>query len=72
MKKLAQWLMTQAALEEFPGIQIDCAHEAVTRVWLLPPEPFTAQLVANLILDCTPKRMKKGRPFILSRMGSKS
>lgn len=47
MKKLAQWLMRQAAEDGFRGVQIECAHDAVTHVWLHPPEPFSAELLGK-------------------------
>lgn len=48
MKKLAHWLMREAALEGYRGIQIECAHDAVTHTWLHPPKPFTVDLIAKL------------------------
>ena len=47
MKKLAQWLMREAALEGYRGIQIECGHDAVTHTWLHPPKPFEGDLVAK-------------------------
>ncbi len=47
MKKLAHWLMRQAAENGFSGIQIECNHDAVSHTWLHPPEPFTAELLGT-------------------------
>ena len=48
MKGLAHWLMREAKLKGFKGIQIECAHAAVTHVWMHPPAPFTAEMLASL------------------------
>jgi hypothetical protein len=47
MKKLALWLMKQATENGFRGVQIECAHDAVTHVWLNPPKPFSAELLGK-------------------------
>lgn len=48
MKKQAHWLMKQAALTGFRGIQIECVHDAVHHVWMNPPEPYTAELISEM------------------------
>ena len=47
MKGLAYWLMRQAKLLGYRGIQIECAHPAVSYVWLHPPVPFTAEVISS-------------------------
>lgn len=47
-RKLANWLMRQAAMEGYRGIQIECFHSAVTNTWLNPPQPFQAELIGSL------------------------
>ena len=47
MTKMAQWLMREAKLKGFRGIQIECLHEAVTKAWLHPPAPFTANVITS-------------------------
>lgn len=44
---LARHMMRQAAAEGFRGIQIQCLHDAVSRVWSHPPEPFRGEVVAR-------------------------
>lgn len=47
-RKLANWLMREAALQGYRGIQIECAHNAVTNTWLHPPKPFHAELIGSI------------------------
>ncbi|KAK9385166.1 hypothetical protein V1515DRAFT_630997 [Lipomyces mesembrius] len=47
MKKLAQWLMREAAGRGYIGIEIPCAHDAVIKAWLYPPSPFKASVVSQ-------------------------
>ncbi len=61
MKKLAQWLMREAALEGFRGIQIECGHDAVTHTWLHPPKPFRSDLVATLDLGTYEQEDESGK-----------
>ena len=46
MKGVSHWLMRQAKLLGFRGIQIECAHPAVYHVWAHPPAPYTAEVVS--------------------------
>lgn len=46
-RKLANWLMREAAIQGYRGIQIECAHNAVTNTWLHPPKPFHAELIGS-------------------------
>lgn len=48
MKKQAQWLMREAERNGYRGIQIETAHNAVTKTWLNPPKPFKGTLVSEL------------------------
>jgi hypothetical protein len=50
MKTLAQWVMHEAARTGFRGIQIECLHGNVTKIWSNPPPPFKAELVSMLDL----------------------
>jgi hypothetical protein len=68
MKKLAHYLMRHAASLGFRGIQIECAHDAVTHTWLHPPEPFKAQLISSFRTetyeeDADDESGKKVNPF---------
>jgi hypothetical protein len=47
-RKLANWLMREAAIQGYKGIQIECAHSAVTKTWLHSPKPFQAELIESL------------------------
>jgi hypothetical protein len=47
-RKMANWLMREAADQGYRGIQIETAHDAVTHTWLHPPKPFQAELIAEL------------------------
>ncbi|KAK9355639.1 hypothetical protein V1523DRAFT_424017 [Lipomyces doorenjongii] len=47
MKKLAKWLMHEAAGRGYIGIEIPCAHDAVIKAWLNPPSPFKASVVSQ-------------------------
>lgn len=47
MKEMAHFLMRRAAQEGFRGINIECLHNAVCHVWLNPPPPFKATLIAQ-------------------------
>lgn len=44
---LARHMMRQAAADGFRGIQIQCLHDSVCRVWSRPPEPFRGEVVAR-------------------------
>jgi hypothetical protein len=46
-RKLADWLMREAAGQGYRGIQIACVHDAVTHTWLNPPKPFKAELIGS-------------------------
>lgn len=48
MKALAHFVMLDAAKKGFKAIQIETAHDAVNHVWMNPPGPFRAELVAEL------------------------
>ncbi|POS73642.1 hypothetical protein DHEL01_v207967 [Diaporthe helianthi] len=44
---LARHMMREYAAAGFRGIQIQCLHDSVFRVWSCPPEPFSAEVVAR-------------------------
>lgn len=46
MKKMAHFLMHEAASRGFRGIKIEAFHPAVHHVWMNPPAPFKATLLA--------------------------
>ena len=48
MGKQARWLMRQADAMGFRGINIECAHDAVTHVWSNPPAPYKSLLASEL------------------------
>ncbi|KAK6812162.1 hypothetical protein RU639_011961 [Aspergillus parasiticus] len=48
MKRMAHWLMRDAARKGFKGIEIPCFHDAVIGVWSNPPAPFRGEIVAQL------------------------
>jgi hypothetical protein len=50
MKRLAHTLMHRAYADGFRGIQIECAHPAVTHVWSHPPEPYKGEVISKV--DC--------------------
>ncbi|KAL4876763.1 hypothetical protein BJY04DRAFT_199426 [Aspergillus karnatakaensis] len=50
-KKMAQWLMWDAAEKGFRAINIECFHDAVHHIWTNPPAPFRAELVAIVRAD---------------------
>lgn len=47
MKELAHFLMRRAAEEGFRGVSIECLHDAVCHVWMNPPDPSRARLIAQ-------------------------
>jgi len=62
MGKLARWLMKEAKVRGFKGIQIECVHDAVTKVWLHPPEGMKGELVCSFDTE-TYVDEEGGRPF---------
>lgn len=44
---LARHMMRECAARGFRGIQIQCLHDSVHRVWSCPPGPFGAEVVAR-------------------------
>lgn len=44
---LARHMMRDCAARGFRGIQIQCLHDSVHRVWSCPPVPFRAEVVAR-------------------------
>ena len=66
MRKMADWLMREAAGQGYRGIQIETTHDAVMHTWLHPPKPFQAELIAKLdmaIYEQENEEGKKVRPF---------
>ena len=47
MTGMSHWLMREAELKGFRGIQIEGVHDAVTATWMSPRAPFKAELVAS-------------------------
>jgi hypothetical protein len=65
-RKMADWLMREAAGQGYRGIQIETTHDAVTHTWLHPPKPFQAELVAKLDMATYEQENEGGkrvRPF---------
>jgi hypothetical protein len=65
-RKMADWLMREAAGQGYRGIQIETAHDAVTHTWLHPPKPFQAKLIAKLDMATYEQEREGGkrvRPF---------
>lgn len=48
MKRLAHFLMREAAHEGYRGIQIEALHDAVIHVWCNPPAPYTGHLISKV------------------------
>lgn len=48
MGNLARFLMREAKLQGFKGIQIEGAHDAVNHVWTHPPSPFKGELITKV------------------------
>jgi hypothetical protein len=68
-RKLANWLMREAALQGYRGIQIECAHDAVTNTWLHPPKPFPAELIGSVDMATYEQETEDGskiKPFVPS------
>lgn len=66
MGQLARWLMREAAGKGYRGIQIECAHDAVTHTWLHPPDPFKGDLIGRLDTATYEEKGEQGqlvRPF---------
>ena len=63
MKKLAQWLMREAALKGYRGIQIECAHDAVTHTWMNAPKPFKSELVVQFDTATYVQEDENGKKF---------
>ena len=65
-RKLANWLMREAVGHGYRGIQIECVHDAVTRTWLHPPEPFKSELIGKFDMatyEQEDEEGRKSRPF---------
>ena len=60
-KKLAHWLMREAAGQGYRGIQIEPAHDAVTDQWLHPPKPFKSELISKLDMATWEEEDEEGR-----------
>ena len=45
------WVMRKAAEDGFRGINIECLHDAVCHVWMIPPEPYRARLIAQFNIN---------------------
>lgn len=66
MKKMAQFMMHQAAERGFRGIQIETASDAVERVWANPPPNYSAVVVSAFhtrTLEETDDKGDKVYPF---------
>ncbi|TKA70416.1 hypothetical protein B0A49_06214 [Cryomyces minteri] len=61
MKKLAQFLMREAKLEGYRGIQIECLHDAVTHTWCHPPQPFKGELIAEVDMETYEEEAEDGK-----------
>ena len=48
MSGTARWLMREAALKGFRGIQIEALHDKVTHVWSKPEPPFKGHIVSQV------------------------
>jgi hypothetical protein len=69
-RKLANWLMREAAIQGYRGIQIECAHNAVTNTWLHPPKPFQAELIGSVDMATYELETEDGskiKPFVPSK-----
>jgi hypothetical protein len=60
-RKMADWLMREAAGQGYRGIQIETAHDAVTHTWLHPPKPFQAELIAELDMATYEQENEEGK-----------
>ncbi|KAF2714512.1 hypothetical protein K504DRAFT_486404 [Pleomassaria siparia CBS 279.74] len=71
MSGTARWLMREAALKGFRGIQIECLHDKVTRVWSNPEEPFKGTIVSQV--DMSSKVDDEGKKIFepATQVGSK-
>lgn len=70
MRKLAHAMMRDAKGQGYRGIEIDCMHNSVTKVWLHPPPPFRGELVAQMDVTKYEERDAADRvllPFALSK-----
>ncbi|KAI1849984.1 hypothetical protein JX266_004363 [Neoarthrinium moseri] len=61
MKLLARYMMRKSAAEGWRGIQIECAHDAVTHVWSKPPSPFKGEAVSRFNCDTYEHKDEEGR-----------
>ena len=64
-KKLAYWLMREAAGQGYRGIQIEAAHDAVTDTWLHPPHPFKSELISKFDMATWEEEDEEGRKIRL-------
>ncbi len=60
---LSQWLMRQASLEGYRAIEIKAAHYAVKHVWLHPPKPFKAEVIAVFDPGAYREKNEEGEEF---------
>ncbi|EED18270.1 conserved hypothetical protein [Talaromyces stipitatus ATCC 10500] len=64
MKETAHFLMRKAASQGFGAISIECLHDAVCHVWMNPPEPFRASLVAQFNVNQYEKEDEEGKVVV--------
>lgn len=70
MGKLARFLMREAHMKGYRGIQIECLADAVTHVWQNPPPPFQGELVSkadSATFEMEDESGKKYKPFAPSK-----
>jgi hypothetical protein len=48
MGNLARFMMREAKLRGYKGIQIESAHDAVNHVWSNPPSPFKGEVISEV------------------------
>jgi hypothetical protein len=65
MGNLARFLMREAKLQGFKGIQIECAHDAVNHVWLHPPAPFKGELITSVDMATYEQEGEDGKKVLI-------
>jgi hypothetical protein len=65
MGNLARFLMREAKLKGFKGIQIEGAHDAVNHVWLHPPAPFKGELITMVDMATYEQEGEDGKKVLI-------
>jgi hypothetical protein len=61
MRRLANYLIRDAAMKSWRGIQIESMNDAITHVWTHPPVPFKGEQVSDFHMWTYGEENEKGK-----------